>query len=240
MAWAQVAGRKATANAGGFSSTTLAFAGNVTAGDVLFAGGGFWDTSTGYTITLTDTRSTVWTVLKGTELSSLGGFFAPFLAYGVALSSGACTVTLAATGDSGSNYASFSIDEWSGGDTAALLDTNGGTSSGTSTAPSDSLTTATANCLILGVETHTNTGSGTIAITPNGSDTQIGEIESTANAPHSLVYRIVTSATSYTIGAWTLGESQAWRAQTAAFKEDTGGGGGTPAQNLFTLLGVGQ
>lgn len=187
---------------------TLAFPGNVVSGSLLIVGGCVYHGSgTGFDGTVTDTVSTPYTVLAGTTVSGLSSF----IAYGLAAASGANTVTVTPA-EAKLGY-SFAIDEFSGSH-ATPLDVDGGTSTGTSTTPSDGITTITAGDLIIGVMCDLGEANDTIT---NNDGTTIGESEDgTATVRFNTMFQIVTTATAYTID-WTT-TSQSWIAQTAAFK----------------------
>lgn len=227
--------QRATAT-GATGDRTLSFPGNVTSGNLLIlAGCGFTVGSADPAPTITDSIGTAYTVASAVVFTN-GRLF---IGYGVAPSSGANTVSVDwATADTGS---SFSIDEFSG-QHATPLDVDGGSSTGTSTTPADSLTTLAANDLLIGVMAHD--GSSGISITPTANYTQIGEEETNTFQDHNAVFRIATSATSYTVD-WTIGSSSPWGVYTLAFKEASGAaasvlgpllGGGGNIPNIFSLL----
>lgn len=198
--------QRATNTMNNVGSQTLAFPGNVTNGSLLVVGGGLWG-GPPTAITVTDTRSTSYTTLLGT----INGAWRPFIAYGLAPSSGANTVTV---DPDTTVYGGFAIDEFSGVN-ATPLDVDGGSSTGTSTTPADGITTATANDLIIGCASYEGTG---VTIAPGGDYTTIGELEDAANLwTYSLVFRLVTTAQAYTVD-WTISSSNVWVAMTAAFK----------------------
>lgn len=218
MAIAEVSGQRATATPSGENdSAAIAFPNNVTSGNLLIVGGAVWNDPANTSISVTDSLGTTYTTLLGTIHT--GNRLRSFIAYGIAPSSGANTVTVNPNGSN--TYMSFSIDEFSGVDSTPL-DADGGTTTGTGTAIADSITTASANALIIGVCTHNVAGSPTL--TPGGSYTQIGELELNDDTAHNAVFRIATTATSYSVD-WTLGSSGSWSAQTASFKEAAAGGG---------------
>ena len=102
----------------------------------------------------------------------------------------------------------------------------------TSATPSDSITTATANAVIVGV---VNLTSGTAPkITPGARYTQIHEDRGTISA-YNCEFRIATTATSSSVD-WTS-DNQGWSAYTASFKVSGAGGATTRTRSL---LGVGQ
>lgn len=210
-----------------FNSTTLAYTSNVTSGNLLIIVGNNWR-SGGASIAVSDTLGTSYTVKQNAFTNNT-----TFIIYGIAPSSGANTITLDPT--SSGNYAAFTIVEYSGVDTVTPLDVDGSTSTGTSTSASDSLTTTTADALIIGVMGFTT--ATTITLTPGGSYIQLGEYEdNNAIVAYNAVSRIATSATSYTVD-WTMGSSDTWYAQTAAFK--AAGGGGASVATKLMMLGVG-
>jgi hypothetical protein len=88
-------------------------------------------------ITVTDTRGTPYTVLSDV-FTDPGGGVRFWIAFGVAPSPGACTVTV---DPDGTTDTSFSIDEFSGVDPDAPLEVDGESSTGSTTTPQDSLTT---------------------------------------------------------------------------------------------------
>lgn len=214
-AWAAIAelsGQRATATeCTNCDSLALAYPGSVTAGNLLVVGGNAYDTAgtTGYTVT--DSVGTSYTVYACTALTGNPNA-TPFLAIGIAGGSGANTVTVNPTIDASANQLVFGIGEFSGVNNPPL-DVDGGSSTGTGTSASDSITTISANALILGVVGFQTAA----AVTPGGSYTQIAEDQSALDA-FNLAFRLATTATSYTVD-WTLGSSQAWSACTVSVKE---------------------
>lgn len=193
-------------------STTLAYPGNVVSGNLLVCGGAAYNglANPDPVVVSSDRTTGNWTVVKWAD----GANELLWIAYAVATSSGACTVTVDPTEVATGASFSFSIDEFSG-QHATPLSVDGGNSTGTSTTPADSITTATANELILGCMLQDGS---TTTLTPGGSYTQIGESEDNNTGQcHSLVFRIATTATAYSVD-WTIGSSEAWRAMTVSFK----------------------
>lgn len=195
------------------NTCTAAFPNNVAAGNLLVVGGATWDDPGSGSVTVTDTIGTAYTTVLCTTMDS--GRQNTYYAYGIAPSSGANTVTVDPSGAS-ANYIRVHIDEFTG-TAASPFSVDGGNSTGTSTSPSDSITTATANELLLALVGVASTA----VTTPDGAYTQIGETEGALRG-NNFVFRIVTTATSYT-PAWTLGVSSAWVACSASFKEPTTG-----------------
>lgn len=201
------------------TSASIAFPGNVTSGNLLIASGMARDGNGGASLTVScaDSISTSYTTLLSTNFNADNRFF---IAYGVAGSSAANTITCTQSGGGGGSQAvGFAIDEFSG-QHATPLDTDGGQSTGTSTSPSDSLTTGVANALIIGVVIHNDNTNP--SITPSGSYTEIAQDADydADNTDYSVVYRIATTATSYTVD-WTLGSSTLWGVYTVSFKPAT-------------------
>lgn len=206
--------QRVTGSAGNFDSTTQAYNANVTINNLMVCGGNIWRSPALTGITITDTLSSTWTVVLGPQTSE----FVAFIAYAVVPSSGAVTLTINPTG--GNNYGTWSCDEFSGIPTSSLVDADGGSSSGNSTTPSDSITTTTSNALILGlIANATNTS---VFISPGSGFTTIGETESASWAAHHFEFKIGTSATSYTVDG-TFNSAVNWNVQTYAFKESAGG-----------------
>lgn len=203
--------QRATASAlNGGDSHTVAFPANITSGNLLVVGGAYWKGATIDSITVTDTRSTTYTVVLDGQ--SIG--WRAFLAYGIASSSGACTVTI--DPDGATLYGSSAIDEFSGVNTSTPVDASTQTATGTSTTPSVSITTATTGALIFGVVSGENVSSG--GLTPGSGFTQIGELEDSSNTwDFNAEFKLATSATSYTVD-WAKATSAAWSAMAIAFK----------------------
>jgi len=215
-----------TGEAGNFDSTTLAFDSNIGSGRGLTFSGAFWNGTEVNALTLTDTRSTSWSTFVGA--GSAGTPDAPALGYGASTSGGACTVTIDPNG--GGRYGSFTIAEWDDLDSASLLDVDGGnTTGGAANAAADSLTTVAANTLVIGVVTH-GAGAGTLTPNTGGGWTELGEIESGANAPSSSVYQYFTSAGSKTVD-WSVNPPN-WSVQTMSLKQ---AGAAPAAPSLFQV-----
>ncbi len=214
MAFAEVGSGSQRASANGattVASRSCAFPGNVTSGNLLVAGGSLYEA--GLTaLNVTGSRATYNSVL----LPGSSGLNT-FLAWGVATSSGAETIIV----DPNVNaYIGFGIDEFSG-QHATPADVDGGHSTGSSTSPSDSITTVADDALILGVLYP----GGSSVITPNGSYTEIAEQENDSSSiAFSFVFRIATAAGAYSVD-WTLGTSGSWQAQTHSFAPAAVAGG---------------
>lgn len=179
-------------------STTQAFPANVTSGNLLVVVGSCWTSGTATSsITVSDTQGS-YTVLSGVPTGSL---IRMFVAYRMASSSAANTVTVNPNG--ASSDCGFAIDEFSGVNATPLDVDDGMTTIGNSGgAPSTSITTATANALVIGLMSYDDTPS---SITPGSGYTQIGESETgVSSQPFNAEFKIVTTATAYTVD-WTQG-----------------------------------
>jgi hypothetical protein len=198
----EVSGQRATKTLTSGASVQLAFPGAVVAGNLLVVAG-FSRSGTGtHTITVTDSRGTTYTVVQGPVM---GGEVVSFIAYGIAGGSGANTVTVGSDGSSPA--CSFAIDEFDNV-SATPLDVDGGSSTGTSVEPSDSITTVATGALIIGLVVQ-NAGDAA----PAASYIEIGEEAGRFN----LVFRVVTVAQPY-VASWTLSDVSAWTTQTISFK----------------------
>jgi hypothetical protein len=202
----EVANRRASASGG--DGAQLAFPGSVTSGNLLIVAGiSHLPGGGAETPVVTDSRGTTYTVVaSGTSINgeSLG-----FIAYGRAPSSGACTVEIQFTDPA--STVDFSIDEFTGVNVAPL-DVNGGTSTDTSNAPSDSITTVATGALIIGLLTVNFS-----TLTPGASYIEFGSLEDRLGNGYSTVFRIVTAAQAYVVN-WTMSDHALWAAQTISFK----------------------
>ena len=211
-------------NSGAADTLDCAFAGNVTTGNLLIVGGLLYGSGGNINaITITDSLSTSYTVLAVV----FGTNYVRFIGYGMAPSSGANTVTVDPDANS---YMSFAIDEFTGVDSTPL-DVDGGSTSGSGTSVSGSITTATDNALIIGLFTDDSGNTG--AITETGGLTKIGEQEDGGCCIRMAAgFKIATTAGAYT-ATWTLADSvTAWEVYLASFKPFVGGGGGGGRRRL--------
>jgi hypothetical protein len=198
---------------GNYDSATLAFVSNVVSGRLLTCSGGCWNGSSITDVVVTSDRTTGnWTTVMGPVVSGTPN--RTWIAYAVATSSGACTVTI--NPNAGGAYSTHYIAEWSDNH-ATPLDVDGGSSTGASTTASDAVTTIDANTLVLAMVTHGSSGSFSITEDTGGGWTKLGEDEGTANCPSACEYQIFTSAGAKT-ASWTFGASLNWAAQTLSFK----------------------
>ena len=204
--------------ASAFSTTAVAtkdfvFPGDVTIGDLLIFGGGLYagDGNPRFS-SITSTRSADLSIILSSTIFT--GRCRSFLAYAIATSSGACTITANLTSDGATAaYVSGAIDEFSNPN-ATPLDADGGSSTGTSTTPSDGVTSSVSNALVVGVTVPVSA----VSITPDGGWTTIGEEDSNPDPVYfNLAFQIVGGAATYT-PAWTFSGSSEWVAQAIAFK----------------------
>lgn len=215
MAFTELSGQRATFRDGPVSaSTPTAFAGSVTAGNLLVCGGACWQTGAGNSsFAVSGSLSSTWAVIFGaTGTTFAGGVGRPFIAYKVAPSSGTDTVTITPNGSG--NYLDAAIAEFTS--TTATLSVNGGESTGDGSdfTAQDGITTLTANELVLRVLAY---GSAGQTITPN-QGTQIDEDETAARMPYNFGFDIKATAGLYT-ATWTLGAALSWSVITASFTE---------------------
>jgi hypothetical protein len=193
---------------------------DVVAGNLIVVGVACWRTTANTSIGVTDDRSTSYsTLLASTGVAWGGGTGKPAIAYGVAGSSGACTITI--NPNDASNYwraFAMELDDTN----ATPLDVNGGESTGTSTAPSDSLTTLVNQAFVIGVAAYAD---GVVTLTPDAPNLQLDEDETAGQQPYGVAGKILATAGATSV-AWTLGGSKAWSVYTASFAPVASGGGG--------------
>lgn len=232
-AFAERAGSKATGANNATDSVAVAYAQNVVAGNLLVVGGGIWNAPNTSSLSITGSlHGSGWTV----SYVSIGSNFTAYLAWRVATSSGAETVTVDPSGTGA--YIEVAVNEYTAG-AAIEIDAALASTTGTSAAPSRNVVTTTTAGLIVGVVVpDTDTIGAPTVLTPGGSYTQWAETESTANAEYNAQHRITSSATTYAVD-WTMGNSGPWGIMTAAFKE-SGGGGSPPPPPSRMLMGVGK
>lgn len=188
-----------------------AFPGNVTANNLLVVGGAYW-TGTAITfVNVTDTRGTSYTTVLGTQVAG----WRPYIAYGIAPSSGANTVTI--DPDGATVYGSSAIDEFSGVNTGTPVDASAQVATGNSTSPLVSITTATSGALIVGSFSGENVTPGS-GVAPGASYTQIGELEDSSGTwDFNLEFQLATTAQAYNVD-WSKVVSANWSVVAIAFK----------------------
>lgn len=194
------------------STLDLVFPGNVTAGSLLVVMGTTYHSPAIATITVTDTRSTSYTVYSGTRTTEIRFF----IAIGVAGSSGACTVTVDAV--EATAYISAAIDEFAGTTPVISVD-DGVTAVASNTSHVASITTATSNELVLGVIDWSAAG---LTVAPGSGLTQIGETENALAELFSAEFIIAGAAGAVTVD-WTTSVSCVSAIYAISVKETAGG-----------------
>jgi len=215
-AWATFAevgsgSQRATTQVFNVNSTTLAYPASVSANTLLVVwGSAYADGSAPASVTVTGLQGAYTVVTCPSNFDT----FINFIAYRRSTAAGSETVTVDPAGTGA--YISFTVDEFSlANGLQPVLDATGACTNGTSAAVSGTVTTTTtANTLILGLVSGTEGQT----ITPGGSYTQAGEKETTH--PHNAVFRVVTTAQSYTVD-WTVGASVHWSMFAIAMREAT-------------------
>jgi hypothetical protein len=218
MAVTELTGQRATKKiTSPAASTTQAYPGNVTIGDLLLVGGAHYISSGSGVDSVTASGAGApasWTFILATQQVQPGGTPHSWLAYGVAAATGACTISCNCS--SGTSYISVSQTEFQN---VIAFQVDGGTSKSFSNSAADSLTVGFSNELIVGLAAWNNN----ITATEAGGWTLIGKIEDwSGSMPHSLIYQIGTSAGSYT-PTWGLSSTVDWTAQSIAFTGDNSG-----------------
>lgn len=145
----------------------------------------------------------------------------------------AWTVTVSTTN---AGDITFTQSEFSGADATPNDANNGAT--GTSTAPTCSVVTNTANDLLIGAFNHIGSDR---ALTSGSGFTLLVENEGgSSNAPIHVEYQVATVANTYTVDG-TITGSIAWAIVGGSFKEASAGGGVslTPDQGVAVITGRG-
>lgn len=180
--------QRATVAASGADMAMKSFAGDITAGNEIIVAGAAWALSAAITtVAVTDSRSTSYTVVMGTDQND-GGHFRTFIARGFPIASGPCVVTVNPQGASADF--SFTQDEFLGVNPSVSYngtDVQGTMVASTSgTAINDHLSLADA--LIVGVMTH---GNQTVALSPGDGHVTFGKIENNSGGQaHIAIFRI--------------------------------------------------
>lgn len=215
---------------------TLAYPGNVTAGNLLIGAGIAWKTGAGVTsISIDDTLTTSYTVILSDVVTDGSGEMRVFIWYGVATGSGANTVTF---GPASNVYCSFSIDEFSGQHASPLDASTTTPNTGTSTDPTFSFNTATSDTLIIGVFGHGNGSAPSLSV--DAPSSQFGESETdNVDMAHSAAFRIISGAAGTYATDWTSSGSVHWAAIAASFAPASAGGSGVIRRRGRMTLGVG-
>jgi hypothetical protein len=182
----------------------LTYTSNVTAGNLLIA---FLANNIAGTLSVADSQLNSWAIAAGPVAGgyAIGGLV---LAFAIAGSTGADTVTFSTTG-AGFTTTIMQIAEFAGSATTAPQDGAGvtATSGGTNT-PTINITTGVANDLVIGA---CNPASGSTETGGSGW-TQLG-----GSASYGMIYQVVTSAATYSPN-YSQSNSGAWGMVAAAFK----------------------
>jgi hypothetical protein len=242
---AEVSGRKNTGVGNNVTSATCSLSANASSGNFVVVMGGVWNSGSGVTsvsVSSSGGGSTgaFSTILGATGVSYAGGVGKAFISYASVTGSGSLTFTVSTDVGSG-NYLNLACDEFSG--TAIALDVNGGEALASADNIVDTITTLTANDLIIGVAVIAN-GGATKTFVDGAGYTNIATDGSSTTQAYDAMFQVVTTATTYNVD-WSIpGFAFDWSAVNAAFKEVTGGGGGgdttppsTPTNLVATATG---
>jgi hypothetical protein len=198
-------------------ASTLAFTSNVTSGNALYAvvfdGGG-----PGQTLSFTDSQNNTWTTIKSASLATDGDTIG--IGCAIAGSSGADTVTFKVNGST--QAVAASVYEVSNATCTPDATPVSSDTTAQTACNSGSLTTATANDLLLGFcgLQHNQTLSA-------GSGWSYGSNAGTGGSPDSLgEIQIATTTGAYTATSATYSTSAEQATIEVAFKATTSGGGG--------------
>lgn len=222
--------RKSADSAASVASFDITFAVNVTVGNLICVGGGFYNGTSDATVVVSDSRSTAFSTYFGTFEDN--GYYT-YIACGKVPSSGANTITITPSVDS---YIGAAIDEFSGQDLGSFLDVDGGSNNGTDdlAQPSIDITTVADNALILGVMAHGKSGSTTLD-EPVGS-TLVGEQESNACCQsYSFVFEIVGTGGLQTL-TWNMNDTSGWTWFTYAISVKPATGGGAAVRHKAIII----
>lgn len=212
--------RASAQSVGQVATLSLAFPGNVSAGNLVVICGAQWNGTGAPAITTTGSgvSGTSWTVEYSSLQSSSASPFAvtTFVAWGFASANGPATVTLDYTA-SVSEFVSFSIDEFSDVDPGGTVTVtfNGSLfGGGASTTPTASVTPDQPDSLVI---TVAGPDGAPPTMTVNAPWTEIGQVSNNANSQsHVVAFQTGMPATP-TTASITLGSSITWSATSVAF-----------------------
>jgi hypothetical protein len=128
-------------------SLAVAFPANVAAGDLLVVSGAYWSLYD-VPLTVTDTRSTPYSVFLGPAVIVAGGIAHTFIAQGIATSSGACTATVNPGGSLATIKAA--VTTFKHAHTLLPLDVDGGRATDSGNTAAITLTTVQEQSAVLG------------------------------------------------------------------------------------------
>jgi hypothetical protein len=205
----QTSGKLRTAGTG---DVTITMPSNFTAGNAAIASGCRYEGDI-TSLTLNGSTATVTT-------SSAGALSGVWIRHVASLTGGSNSGTLDTPG--GSDYNTFSVEEWSGLDAADLVDTTATPATGSSTAPGVTVNPSATGNVIYGCW-DAETGSSNLGIgLPSGYTGAWTENDSNTYQGGSGAYREAASTGSQAV-TWSTGTSINWRAVGAVFAVDAGG-----------------
>ena len=207
---------------GSTGSTTLAYASNLTAGNLLCVSQGHWQDTDEVITTPIDTLTHTYIGMVAEQNLGSGASFNSLRSFYVAnCSGGANTVTFDSVGAEQTDI-TVVIAEFSGALTVSPLGvTSSGTGTGTAVSSGTTATLDQATGMLWGAMIHSGADT-TIAET--GGATLVQENEGgTSNMPIGVSYEL-TTATTAQAATWTVGASREWAAHVAFFKAAAAGG----------------
>lgn len=202
------------------TSITLAFAGNVTAGNCIAVG---WRYSGGgRTVTLSDTLGNTYTSNAVEAIDTADSNSTNGIGFALNIGGGACTVTFAVSG--GAVNMRFSVSEFSGVATSSALDKTA-TAIGSSAAPASGAVTPTTNGQLLFVCSHISA----ISTFTAGTDFTIATTVPTTPVTQRLAteYYVQPTAASHD-GNFSLIGPLSWGCAMVTLKEPGGGASAFP------------
>jgi hypothetical protein len=225
VAIAEVADQVATGSGSGTVFADVVFPDDVTAGSLVTVKGAVWNDGGLTTINVAKqagdaTIGSVAVLQSTTGLSYAGGLVHEFIAYATVIGPGALTMRVTTNLATATNYFSISCDEFSGSNIA--LDVNGGETIGFDTAPTSTITTLTANALVIGV---ISTDTGLTSWSAGSGFTLIDSVTSAAIQPYAAEFRVVGAPGEYDVNFdYTAGGGEIdYSILSAAFKETAAG-----------------
>lgn len=236
MAWAHVQSTSVF-NTSPANSNNLSFASNVVAGNLLIVVAPTYFDSGGSQVVpnggVTDSQGNTYTRQVNVDgvTDTLGSIS---IHTAIAGSSGACTVTVNATG--ATSYHSIEIHEYSGISTAVPEGANGQRNASSTSAPTPAVSSTTANALVFAAMTYTGSTTTISAAATGYTQRTEGETGSSYMPGHD-ADKDGGAAGSQT-ATWTLGAARESLCILAIFTPSGGGGGGT-ARRYLAVLGVG-
>ena len=236
MAIAEIGGQKVEDEGSDVAARIIPYPNDVAAGSLLINVGAVWHANGVNSVTAalnsgTATIESFTTLLGSTGVSWAGGVGKAFICYSTVITPGSLSL-IVSTNEPLNNYYQIAIDEFSGVDSTPL-DVNGGEALfGAATGVTDTISTLTANSLIIGVIV---TDEAVTAFTDGSGYTNIYTDPTGTQQPSDAMFRIVTTAASYNVDwSWT-GSSRSSSVINAAFKPLGGGPPGPgpiPARRL--------